>query len=156
MYGLISSSSVGTSTSALHVASDRSAVTTGSSTTVTVPSNHSSLAYRHQAETLMQQIKNDIRGSKRLFSGATEVSHPTHSDGASRIERSCSSAWSVSEVKETVIKKKASKFGSPRRPSSSSRSYRSPRRTSRNLGIEDADRTLEHEMSNMSIEAPWQ
>ncbi|OAX39884.1 hypothetical protein K503DRAFT_769104 [Rhizopogon vinicolor AM-OR11-026] len=148
--------SPGTSTSALHVASDRSAVTTGSSTTVTVPSNHSSLAYRHQAETLMQQIKNDIRGSKRLFSGATEVSHPTHSDGASRIERSCSSAWSVSEVKETVIKKKASKFGSPRRPSSSSRSYRSPRRTSRNLGIEDADRTLEHEMSNMSIEAPWQ
>lgn len=104
----------------------------------------------------MQQIKNDIRGSKRLFSGTTEVSHLTHSDEGSRIERSYSSSWSVSETKEHGARKKASKFGSPRRPSSSSRNYRSPRRASRNLGIEDADRTLEHEMSNMSIEAPWQ
>lgn len=149
----MASSSTGTSTSALRVASDRS---TGSSTAVTVPSNNSSLAYRHQAATLMQQIKNDIRGSKRLFSGTTEVSHLTHSDEGSRIERSYSSSWSVSEVKEHGARKKASKFGSPRRPSSSSRNYRSPRRASRNLGIEDADRTLEHEMSNMSIEAPWQ
>lgn len=104
----------------------------------------------------MQQIKNDIRGSKRLFSGATEASQPTHTEEASRIEHSYNSAWSAYEVKENVARKKASKFGSPRRPSSSSRSYRSPRRTSRHLATEDADRALEHEMSNMSIEAPWQ
>jgi hypothetical protein len=104
----------------------------------------------------MQQIKNDIRGSKRLFSGTTEVSHLTHTDEPSRVERSYSSAWSVSEVKENVTRKKVSKFGSPCRPSSSSRGYRSPRRTSRNPSIEDADRTLEYEMSNMSIDAPWQ
>ncbi|KAG1777184.1 hypothetical protein EV702DRAFT_1179567 [Suillus placidus] len=121
---------------------------------VTAPSNHSSLTYRHQAATLMQQIKNDIRGSKRLFSGATDISHLTHADDVSRIERSCDSVWSVSQV--NVGKKKANKFGSPRRLSSSSRSYRSPRKASRNTIIEDADRTLEHEMSNMSIEAPWQ
>ncbi|KAG0704785.1 hypothetical protein DFH29DRAFT_909819 [Suillus ampliporus] len=148
--------SPGTSTSALRVTDDRSAATTSSSTAVTAPSNHSSLTYRHQAATLMQQIKNDIRGSKRLFSGATDVSHLTHADEVSRIERSCSSAWSVSEVKDNVGRKKANKFGSPRRPSSSSRSYRSPRKASRNTIVEDADRTLEHEMSNMSIEAPWQ
>ncbi|KAG1868985.1 hypothetical protein DFJ58DRAFT_714151 [Suillus subalutaceus] len=130
------------------------AVTTSSSTAVTAPSNHSSLAYRHQAATLMQQIKNDIRGSKRLFSVATDISHLTHADDVSHIERSCDSAWSVSQV--NVGKKRANKFGSPRRPSSSSRNYRSPRKASRNTITEDADRTLEHEMSNMSIEAPWQ
>ncbi|KAG1743241.1 uncharacterized protein EDB91DRAFT_1126475 [Suillus paluster] len=150
------SKSPGTGTSFLRVADDRSAATTSSSTAVTAPSNHSSLAYRYQAATLMEQIKNDIRGSKRLFSGATDVSHVTHADEVSRIERSCSSAWSVSEVKDNAGKKKANKFGSPRRTSSSSRSYRSPRKTSRHTIIEDADRTLEHEMSNMSIEAPWQ
>jgi len=104
----------------------------------------------------MQQIKNDIRGSKRLYSGATEASHLTFADDASRIEHSYNSTWSGSEVKENVPRKKVNKVGSPRRPSSSSRSYRSPRRASRSLVIEDADRTLEHEMSNMSIEAPWQ
>ncbi|KAG2144182.1 uncharacterized protein EDB93DRAFT_1154211 [Suillus bovinus] len=144
----------GTGNSVLRVPDDRSSVTTSSSTAVTVPSNHSSLAYRHQAATLMQQIKNDIRGSKRLFSGATDISHLTHADDVSRIERSCDSVFSVSQV--NVGKKKANKFGSPRRPSSSSKSYRSPRKVSRNTIIEDNDRTLEHEMSNMSIEAPWQ
>ncbi|KAG1822617.1 uncharacterized protein BJ212DRAFT_1329202 [Suillus subaureus] len=143
-----------TGTSVLRIPDDRSAATTSSSTAVTAPSNHSSLAYRHQAATLMQQIKSDIRGSKRLFSGATDISRLTHADDVLPIERSCDSAWSVSQV--NVGKKKANKFGSPRRLSSSSRSYRSPRKASRNTIIEDADRTLEHEMSNMSIEAPWQ
>ncbi|KAG2115465.1 hypothetical protein DEU56DRAFT_841154 [Suillus clintonianus] len=142
----------GTGTSVLRVPDERSAVTTSSSTAVTASSNHSSLAYRHQAATLMEQIKNDIRGSKRIFSGTTDVSHPAHADEVSRIEHS----WSLSEVNVNVGKKKANKFGSPRRLSSSSRSYRSPRKASRNTIIEDADRTLEHEMSNMSIEAPWQ
>ncbi|KAG2060671.1 hypothetical protein BDR06DRAFT_948028 [Suillus hirtellus] len=146
--------SSGTGTSVLRVPDDRSAVTTSSSTAITAPSNHSSLAYRHQAASLMQQIKNDIRGSKRLFSGATDISHLTHADDISRIERSCDSVSSVSQV--NLDKKKVNKFGSPRRPSSSSKSYRSPRKASRNTFIEDADRTLEHEMSNMSIEAPWQ
>lgn len=144
----------GTGTSVLRVPDDRSAVTTSSSTAITAPSNHSSLAYRHQAASLMQQIKNDIRGSKRLFSGATDISHLTHADDISRIERSCDSVSSVSQV--NLGKKKVNKFGSPRRPSSSSKSYRSPRKASRNTIIEDTDRTLEHEMSNMSIEAPWQ
>ncbi|KAG1763031.1 hypothetical protein EDD22DRAFT_888907 [Suillus occidentalis] len=146
--------SPGTGTSGLRVPDDRSAATMSSSTAVTAPSNNSSLAYRHQAATLMQQIKNDIRGSKRLLSGATDISHLTHADEVSRIERSCDSAWSVSHV--NAAKKKVNKFGSPRRLSSSTRSYRSPRKASRNTIIEDADRTLEHEMSNMSIDAPWQ
>jgi hypothetical protein len=151
---LIANTCLGTNVSVLRIPDDRSSVTTSSSTAVTAPSNHSSLAYRHQAATLMQQIKNDIRGSKRIFSGATDVSHLTHADDVSPVDRSCDSARSVSQV--NVGKKKANKFGSPRRPSSSSRSYRSPRKASRSTIIEDADRTLEHEMSNMSIEAPWQ
>jgi hypothetical protein len=151
---LIANTCIGTGTSGLRVPDDRSAATMSSSTAVTAPSNNSSLAYRHQAATLMQQIKNDIRGSKRLLSGATDISHLTHADEVSRIERSCDSAWSVSHV--NAAKKKVNKFGSPRRLSSSSRSYRSPRKASRNTIVEDADRTLEHEMSNMSIDAPWQ
>ncbi|KAG2065040.1 hypothetical protein BDR04DRAFT_1109154 [Suillus decipiens] len=146
--------SSGIGISVLRVPDDRSAATMSSSTAVTVPSNHSSLAYRHQAATLMQQIKNDIRGSKRIFSGSTDISHLTHTDDVSHIERSCDSALSVSQI--NIGKKQGNKFGSPRRPSSSSRSYRSPRKVSRNAVIEDTDRMLEHEMSNMSIDAPWQ
>ncbi|RPD73949.1 hypothetical protein L226DRAFT_91508 [Lentinus tigrinus ALCF2SS1-7] len=37
-------------------------------------SGYSSLGYRQQAASLMEQIRNDMKGSKRLFSGDTEVS----------------------------------------------------------------------------------
>ena len=38
-------------------------------------SGYSSLAYRQQAAILMAQIKSDMKGSKRIFSGDTEMSH---------------------------------------------------------------------------------
>ncbi len=39
---------------------------------------HSSLGYRQQAESLMAQLKQDMKGSKRIFStDATELSQST-------------------------------------------------------------------------------
>ncbi len=38
-------------------------------------SGYSSLGFRQQAQSLMEQIRKDMKGSKRLFSGDTEASH---------------------------------------------------------------------------------
>ncbi|KAI0364092.1 hypothetical protein BV20DRAFT_956956 [Pilatotrama ljubarskyi] len=43
-------------------------------------STYSSLGYRQQAASLMAQIRNDMKGSKRLFSGDTEASHARTDD----------------------------------------------------------------------------
>ncbi|KAF9235186.1 hypothetical protein BU15DRAFT_89671 [Melanogaster broomeanus] len=138
------------------VPSPKSRTTTGSSTAA--PSGHSSLAIRLQAENLMQQIKNDMRGSKRLFSGDTEVSRFTHleeqADGVTSVDdRSQCSVWSVATQDRN--RRKSPKIGSPRRPSSSSRHHPSPRKYSRSVS-DDRERSFIHEISNMSIEVPWQ
>ncbi|KAF9220490.1 hypothetical protein BS17DRAFT_803983 [Gyrodon lividus] len=139
------------------IAGERSRTTTGSSTAA--PSGHSSLAIRLQAENLMQQIKNDMKGSKRLFSGDTELSRFTHAeeepaDGAAVVNnRSHHSVWSTGTQERS--RRLSPKIGSPRRPSSSSRHHPSPRKFSRSVS-DDHERSLVHEMSNMSIEVPWQ
>ncbi|KIK95798.1 hypothetical protein PAXRUDRAFT_826650 [Paxillus rubicundulus Ve08.2h10] len=139
------------------VTTERSRTTTGSSTAA--PSGHSSLAIRLQAENLMQQIKNDMKGSKRLFSGDTELSRFTHAeedpaDGAAAVtNRSHHSVWSSGTQERS--RRTSPKIASPRRPSSSSRHQPSPRKFSRSVS-DDQERSLVHEMSNMSIEVPWQ
>ncbi|KAI0330196.1 hypothetical protein GY45DRAFT_1303526 [Cubamyces sp. BRFM 1775] len=45
-------------------------------------STYSSLGYRQQAANLMAQIRNDMKGSKRLFSGDTEASHVRTDDAS--------------------------------------------------------------------------
>ncbi|KAI6041446.1 hypothetical protein EDC04DRAFT_2565693 [Pisolithus marmoratus] len=115
-----------------------------------------SLAIRQQAEAFMQQIKNDMKGSKRLFSGDTEFSRYTHAEDAveSLAEESHHSTWSATtRDKESRSRQKSARLGSPRRPSASSR--HSPRRLGRSESAEQ-DQSFVHEMSNMSIEAPWQ
>ncbi|KAI0655635.1 hypothetical protein C8Q70DRAFT_1115791 [Cubamyces menziesii] len=58
----------------------------GPSPTGTVSSGkqsaYSSLGYRQQAASLMAQIRNDMKGSKRLFSGDTEASHVRTDDAS--------------------------------------------------------------------------
>jgi hypothetical protein len=105
----------------------------------------------------MQQIKNDMKGSKRLFSGDTELSRFTlaeedPADGAAAVNnRSHHSAWSGTQERS---RRTSPKIASPRRPSSS-RHQPSPRKFSRSVS-DDHERSLVHEMSNMSIEVPWQ
>lgn len=136
---------------------ERSRSATASSTAA--PSGHSSLAIRIQAENLMQQIKNDMRGSKRLFSGDTEFSRYTHAEdersepSVSVLEKSHQS--SVSSGSHERSRRKSPKAGSPRRPSAASRHHPSPRKFSRSIS-DDRERSLVLDMSNMSIEAPWQ
>lgn len=104
----------------------------------------------------MQQIKNDMKGSKRLFSGDTEVSRYTHAeDGLESVaNESHHSTWSAAtRDKEGRSRRKSFRFGSPRRPSASSR--HSPRRAGRSESSEQ-NRSFVHEISNMSIEVPWQ
>ena len=139
------------------ITSERSGSVTGSSTAA--PSGNSSLALRLQAANLMQQIKNDMRGSKRLFSGDTEFSRYTHAEdertdlSASVLEKSQQSICSSGSHERS--RRKPSKTGSPRRPSSTSRHHPSPRKFSRSVS-DDRERSLVLDMSNMSIEAPWQ
>ena len=109
----------------------------------------------------MQQIKEDMRGSKRLFSGDTEFSRYT------RVEEEpsdLSASTSVHEKSQRNIcssgghernRRKSPKKGSPRRPSSASRHHPSPRKFSRSVS-DDRERSLIVDMSNMSIETPWQ
>ncbi|KAI6114273.1 hypothetical protein F5141DRAFT_1105535 [Pisolithus sp. B1] len=130
--------------------------TAGSSPSTTVRSIQSSLAIRQQAEAFMQQIKNDMKGSKRLFSGDTEVSRDTHAEDApeSVADESHHSTWSATtRDKESRNRRKSLRLGSPRRPSASSR--HSPRRPGRSESAEQ-NRSFVHEISNMSIEVPWQ
>ncbi|KAI0754656.1 hypothetical protein C8Q80DRAFT_1216571 [Daedaleopsis nitida] len=54
--------------------------TTPNGTTSSKRSGYSSLGYRQQAASLMEQIRNDMKGSKRLFSGDTETSHFRNDD----------------------------------------------------------------------------
>lgn len=139
------------------VISERSGSVTGSSTAA--PSGHSSLAIRVQAANLMQQIKNDMKGSKRLFSGDTELSRYTYAEdqradmSASVLEKSQQSIWSNGGHERN--RRKSPKTGSPRRSFSTSRHHPSPRKFSRSIS-DDRERSLVLDMSNMSIEAPWQ
>ncbi|KAH7885133.1 hypothetical protein F5I97DRAFT_1928557 [Phlebopus sp. FC_14] len=139
---------------------EKSGLTAGSSTAAT--SSQSSLAIRQQAANLMQQIKNDMKGSKRLFSSDTEASKNTHAEDhrpnsvGPMHDRSHPSAWSTwSQEKENRSRRKSPKFGTPRRPSFNLRQHQSPRRLARSVS-DDHDQSLVLEMSNMSIEAPWQ
>ena len=106
----------------------------------------------------MQQIKNDMRGAKRVFSGETEFSHYTHAEDdrsdvpASAPEKSQQSTWSNGNHERS--RRKSTNAVSPRRPSSASR-HHSPRKFSRSVS-DERERSLVHDMSNMSIEAPWQ
>lgn len=105
----------------------------------------------------MQQIKNDMKGSKRLFSGDTEVSRYTHAEDAleSVADESHHSTWSTAtRDKEGRSRRKSLRLGSPRRPSASSR--HSPRRAGRSESSSEQNRSFVQEISNMSIEIPWQ
>ncbi|KAG8214791.1 hypothetical protein J3R82DRAFT_9927 [Butyriboletus roseoflavus] len=139
------------------VISEKSGSVTGSSTAA--PSGHSSLAIRLQAANLMQQIKNDMKSSKRVFSGDTELSRYTHTEderadlSVSVLEKSQQSMWSNGSHERS--RRKSPKTGSPRRPSSTLRHHPSPRKYSRSVS-DDRERSLVLDMSNMSIEAPWQ
>lgn len=136
---------------------DKSGSVAASSTAA--PSGHSSLAIRLQAANLMQQIKNDMRGSKRLFSGDTELSRYIYAEderldlSSSLMDKSQQSAWSNRSHERT--RRKSSKSGSPRRPSSVSRHHPSPRKLSPTVP-DDREHSLVLDMSNMSIDVPWQ
>ncbi|KAH7925885.1 hypothetical protein BV22DRAFT_1088208 [Leucogyrophana mollusca] len=137
------------------LASDRSGLSAGPPAAAP-QSTHSSLAYRLQAANLMEQIKNDMKGPKRLFSADTEVSQSTHAEDVSTVhqaslkaDQSQISAWS--EDKENHNHRK---YPSVRRTSSSRRQHPSPRKPSRSYRADEV--SLVQELSNMSIEAPWQ
>ncbi|KAG9315536.1 hypothetical protein JVU11DRAFT_3156 [Chiua virens] len=141
------------------VTNERSGSVAGSSTAA--PSGHSSFALRMQAANLMQQIKDDMKGSKRLYSdsGDAELSPYTHGENdradvsASVLEKSQQSNSSGGSHERS--RRRSPKTGSPRHPSSASRHHPSPRKFSRSVS-DDQERSLIHDMSNMSIEAPWQ
>ena len=96
----------------------------------------------------MQQIKNDMRGSKRLFSGDTDLSRFTHPDDA---RGDVSASASPQSVASSGSRRKSPKTASPRRPSAR---HPSPRTVAR-VAPDEGDQ-LAHDMSNMSLEAPWQ
>lgn len=106
----------------------------------------------------MQQIKNDMKGSKRLFSSDTEVFPYSHMEGGAEsvADKSHHSLWTAASLdKEHGTRKKSPILGSPRRPTTSPRHQQSPRKYSRCVSAEQ-DRSFIQEISNMSIEAPWQ
>lgn len=139
------------------VISEKSGSATGSSTAA--PSVNSSLAIRLQAANLMQQIKNDMKSSKRVFSGDSELSRYTHAEderadlSVSVLEKPQQSIWSNGGHERS--RRKSPKTGSPRRPSFTPRHHPSPRKFSRSVS-DDRERSLVLDMSNMSIDAPWQ
>jgi hypothetical protein len=53
---------------------------------------HSSLGYRQQAESLMAQLKQDMKGSKRIFSTDATDSSPTHIPGVPDISQAINPA----------------------------------------------------------------
>ncbi|KAI0351465.1 hypothetical protein OH77DRAFT_1411124 [Trametes cingulata] len=86
-------------------------------------STYSSLGYRQQAASLMAQIRNDMKGSKRLFSGDTEASH-ARSDDATEV--------SAASADTTVpsLRTRGAEFAIQTRPRQLSSSQSYLRRTS--------------------------
>ncbi|KAI0671057.1 hypothetical protein C8Q78DRAFT_1079006 [Trametes maxima] len=86
-------------------------------------STYSSLGYRQQAASLMAQIRNDMKGSKRLFSGDTEASHIRTDDAT---ETSAVSA----DTTVPSLRTRGGEFTLPSRPRQPSSSQSQMRRTS--------------------------
>lgn len=102
----------------------------------------------------MQQIKDEMKGSKRLFSGDTDVSRYTLSDDA-RTEQTHHSLWSAATYdKEERAQRRSQRLGSSR-GSPSLRRQHSPRKFNQSV-FEEQEPSYMHEISNMSIEVPWQ
>ncbi|KAI0643053.1 hypothetical protein C8Q79DRAFT_204209 [Trametes meyenii] len=85
-------------------------------------STYSSLGYRQQAASLMAQIRNDMKGAKRLFSGDTEASHIRTDDAT---ETSAASA----DTTVPSLRTRGGEFTLPSRPRQPSGSQSQIRRT---------------------------
>ncbi|KAJ7644301.1 hypothetical protein FB45DRAFT_897485 [Roridomyces roridus] len=106
---------------------------------------HSSSTYRQQAAALMAQIKSDMKGNKRIFSGDSEMSHVT-----AHFDDEMSFAHAVPPPTITINPfEKENQRGLHRRVSSGSGRLRaSPRRPQRSL---EADNQLVGDMSKLSL-----
>ncbi|EMD39716.1 hypothetical protein CERSUDRAFT_112020 [Gelatoporia subvermispora B] len=103
--------------------------------------SYSSLAYRQQAANLMAQIRGDMKGSKRLFSGETDVSHVQEESGVEN------SGWS------DAASEQLSYISTKTYTSVQSRPKASPRKLLRRLSAADeVDRELAADISQMSLD----
>jgi len=109
----------------------------------------SSLAYREQAATLMAQIKQDMKGHKRLFSEDTATSHfTTQVEGnfdASRLSKGSASVESPHQFSSDRTKQQSVKSRSPGPKSS-------PRNPGRRLPSNTDGRQLVEDISRVSIQ----
>ncbi|KAH9947417.1 hypothetical protein B0H21DRAFT_738596 [Amylocystis lapponica] len=133
-------------------------------TTSSKRSTYSSVAYREQAANLMAQIRDDMKGSKRLFSGDTEVSQGLLSE-----DRGDSSLMHTSAVEHNTLTSGDSHGGkenipqvSHSRKSSSSSAARarhkasprkaSPRKLTRRVNVVEVNRDLTDDFTQMSLD----
>ncbi|TFK40704.1 hypothetical protein BDQ12DRAFT_679886 [Crucibulum laeve] len=153
-------------------------ITTRRSSFLSIPSNHnpsessgsmsskggsySSSTYRQQAAALMAQIKSDMKGQKRLFSGETDLTHTTEHSHSFSTAVTSHDARRASEIKVTDTRSGHSRTSSIR--SASSRHKASPRKSQRSASathavVEDLSSNVSRlsiRERQVSIEAPHQ
>ncbi|KAK7048103.1 hypothetical protein R3P38DRAFT_2867383 [Favolaschia claudopus] len=109
---------------------------------------YSSSTYRQQAAALMAQIKSDMKGNKRIFSGDSEMSHVT-----AHLDDEMSFAHIPKIMINSQTHDKENSFRHHRRVSSTSsvRTRASPRRPQRMEAMPEADGELAGNMSKLSL-----
>ncbi|KAL6300103.1 hypothetical protein BKA93DRAFT_547950 [Sparassis latifolia] len=137
----------------------RAPSTTGTASTSN-RGTYSSLAYREQAANLMAQIKRDMKGSKRIFSGDTELSHMTLSNDNEEKSAPSAPCMEITQLpmpgrngKENVPEEKPnSRVVSSRSPRSNKSA--SPRKHLRRPScIRNVEQQLADQVSNMSLDS---
>ncbi|KII86570.1 hypothetical protein PLICRDRAFT_43203 [Plicaturopsis crispa FD-325 SS-3] len=131
-------------------------------------STYSSLAYRQKAADLMAAIKSDMKGSKRLFSDATDASLTTQTEHKSILSEDFSARSDRKENHRITSHSRhpssSLKQTSPRAPRnvrsphSPGRTHRARQRPSPRKGMRrvSSDIDIAADLSHMSIEEPWQ
>jgi protein NUD1 len=127
-------------------------------TSSTKPEPFPSSSYRMQAAALMSQIKNDMKGSKRIFSGDSEVSRITHVDDRSLSilpspDSLCSPASSDDKENNHNHSQQSFSNASDHSFKFRPRLKASPRKLLRRLSAADeVDRELAEVVSNITVE----
>ena len=115
-------------------------------------------SYRMQAAALMAQIKNDMKGSKRIYSGESEVSRITHVDDRSLSispspDSLCSPASSDDKGNNHSHSQRSFSNASDHLSKFGPRLRASPRKLLRRLSAADeVDRELAEVVSNITVE----
>ncbi|KAH8077035.1 hypothetical protein BXZ70DRAFT_709242 [Cristinia sonorae] len=129
-------------------------------TTNSKQSNYSSLAYREQAANLMAQIRNDMKGSKRLFSTDTETSHVSQQNvdksyasvGAKYLPPEEEDDDATELLPESLRQPEIGTREPPDTSSSQARRILSPRRVMRKISAtHDAEQELSQSLDQMSL-----